>query len=226
MSTIDGCRTLLERAPRSRNEYFKNFVTSMGETGLIAKEGKYHKSCRYDFMHETETKPSATGSSRDVHRKAFTSLQRTIQQEVLRNRKSLLISSLLSRYKEEYCSHGGDFNDVTSYTPQNLSRKIQNSFGDKICISLADVRRGNYVYNASLSQEQGKAQLYDDGREYEENEKLTWAALHLRSQIMQLPKSKTPNPATVQNLKECSPDIPKQVEHFFKTLLNGSTPTL
>ncbi|XP_068200383.1 uncharacterized protein [Palaemon carinicauda] len=226
VSTKDGCRTLFERAPRSKNEYFKNFIMSMmSEADLIAKEGKYHKSCRIDFMHETDIKQSNSGSSRDVHKKAYGSLYSTIQQQVVQNKRSLLISSLLNRYREEYCSNGGDFKDVASYTPQNLSRKIQGSFGDKICITLADARRGNYIYNASLSQEQGKAQLYDDAREYEENEKLTWAALHLWSQIMQLPKSKTSNPATVQNLKECSPDIPKQVDQFFRTLLTGIPPT-
>lgn len=225
VSTKDGCRTLVERAARSNNEYFKNLIMSMmSETDLIAKEGKYHKSCRVDFMHETDIKPSNSGSTRDVHKKAYQSLQGFIQQQVIQNKRSLLISSLLNRYREEYCSNGGDSGDVATYTPQNLSRKIQDTFGTKICITLADARRGNFIYNASLSPEQGKAQLYDDAKEYQENEKLTWAALHLRSQILQLPKSRTPDPATVQNLKECSPGIPKQVDQFFRTLLTGISP--
>lgn len=42
---------------------------------------------------------------------------------------------------------------------------------------------------------------------------------------MNMPKSKTPDPATVQNLKETAPEIPQQLDLFFKTLLGGLTPT-
>lgn len=42
---------------------------------------------------------------------------------------------------------------------------------------------------------------------------------------MQLPKTKTPDPATVQNLKESVPDIPQQLDLFFRTLLGGLTQT-
>ena len=59
-------------------------------------------------------------------------------------------------------------------------------------------------------------------KQYEEDSKLRWAALHLRSQIMQLPKTKTPNPATVQNLKVC----PSQLDLFFRNLLGGIAPTV
>ena len=48
------------------------------------------------------------------------------------------------------------------------------------------------------------------------------AALYLRSIIMQIPKSKTPNPTTMNNLKECAPKIPSQLKLFFRYLLNGT----
>ena len=40
---------------------------------------------------------------------------------------------------------------------------------------------------------------------------------------MQLPKSRTPHPATVQNLKECSSQIPEQLHVFFQYLLGGTS---
>ena len=42
---------------------------------------------------------------------------------------------------------------------------------------------------------------------------------------MHLSKTRTPNPATVQNLKECASEIPEQVDLFFRSLLGGITPT-
>ena len=38
---------------------------------------------------------------------------------------------------------------------------------------------------------------------------------------MQLPKTKTLDPATVQTLKECAPEIPEQLDLFFRSLLGG-----
>lgn len=52
VATVGGCDTLVERAPRSTNNHFKSLI--MGDVDLIAKEIKYHKSCRVQFMHETE----------------------------------------------------------------------------------------------------------------------------------------------------------------------------
>jgi len=108
---------------------------------------------------------------------------------------------------------------------QSDTRKIKEHLKEKVSINLADHRKGNFICSSTISQEDAKARLHEDSRQYEEDNKLRWAALHLRSMIMQLPKTKTPNPATVQNLKECSPEIPAQLDLFFRSLLGGITPT-
>ena len=41
---------------------------------------------------------------------------------------------------------------------------------------------------------------------------------------MQLSKTRTPIPATVQNVKECAAEIPEQVDLFFRNLLGGIAP--
>ncbi|KAK4318063.1 hypothetical protein Pmani_010910 [Petrolisthes manimaculis] len=87
------------------------------------------------------------------------------------------------------------------------------------------MRRGNYICKASFTDEQALAKLHDDFKEYEENAKIRYAALHLRSQIMKMPKTNTPDPTTVQNLKETALEIPQQLNLFFRTLLGGLTPT-
>ncbi|KAK3883784.1 hypothetical protein Pcinc_011909 [Petrolisthes cinctipes] len=60
------------------------------------------------------------------------------------------------------------------------------------------MRQGNYICKASLTDEQAIAKLHDDFKEYEENEKIRYSVFHLRSQIMKMPKTKTPDPTTVQ----------------------------
>lgn len=56
--------------------------------------------------------------------------------EVLSNKKSLLTTSLLNKYKAEYASNGGNLKDIFSYTSQNLLRKVQDKLADKVRIYL------------------------------------------------------------------------------------------
>lgn len=129
-------------------------------------------------------------------------------------------------YKEMSISDGGNKNEFESYSTQNFTRKLESQFGNKLQKKLLDQRRGNFIYSSSLSEDVATAHLYDDPKSYEEDQKLKCAALHLRSLIIQIPKTKTPNPATVQNLKECAPNIPSQLDMFFRTMLDGITTTL
>ena len=87
-------------------------------------------------------------------------------------------------------------------------------------------RKGNFIHSSDICIEEALSRLHEDAKRYEENSKLVWAAVHLRYQIMHLSKTKTPNPATVQNLKECASEIPEQVKIFFRSLLGGIAPTL
>ena len=53
--------------------------------------------------------------------------------------------------------------------------------------------------------------------------KRAFAANHLWSITMQMPMTKTPDPARVQNLKENAQTIPKQLDFLFRSHLGGSS---
>lgn len=221
ISTLDGCQTLADRAKFSRNERIKSLVRT--GVDLIAKEAEYHKSCRAAFYLETDNRCSETSkekSSTHCHRQAFSSLCAHIENEVIGQKRPHLTSSLLEYYKLEYTSNGGNVLDVEEYRVQNLQRKVCDHFGTRITVKTADVRRGNFIYSSTLTEEEARATL--NARKQEEDDKLKWAALHLRSLITAMPKSKTPNPTTVQNLKDSAPTIPEQLDKFFRSLLGGA----
>lgn len=209
VATVDGCQSLYQRVKSSKNERIKSLLRS--GIDLIAKEAEYHKSCRVQFMLEADAqdRPSEGSSSHSCHKKAFSSLLSYIQNEVIIKQRSVLISDLLDMYKVEYTSVGGDGSEVQNYTAQNLSRKVKDHLKEVI-IKLADHRKGNFIYSSTVTENDAMARLHEDSHRYEQDNKLRWAALHLRSQIMRLPKTKTPSPATVQNLKECAPEVPTQ----------------
>lgn len=148
------------------------------------------------------------------HKKAFTSLLSYIQNDVIGKQRSVLVRDLLAIYREEYISVGGDEVDVQTYTAQNLTRKLKDHLEGQVTVKLADHRKGNFIYSSVLTEQEAKSHLHDDAERYEQDNKLTLAALHLRSLIMQLPKTRTPDPTTVENLKECAPEIPAQLDLF------------
>jgi hypothetical protein len=47
-----------------------------------------------------------------------------------------------------------------------------------------------------MTDEDARANLSNDSERRKEDDKLRWAALHLRAQIMKMAKTKTPSPAT------------------------------
>ncbi len=225
ISTIEGCNTLAERAdsPKCKNERIKSLVRS--GVDLIAKEAEYHRSCRATFLKETDASDRPTTSTSTYHSRAFVSLCSDIQRDVMENKRSILVSTLLEMYKQRFLNVGGRTEDVSSYASQNLLRKLREKFRDRIGIKLADQRRGNFIFSSTISETDAKANLLKDAEYQQQDDKLIWAARHLRSQIMMLPKSRTPNPVTVQNLKDCAPDVPRQVQLFFETLLGGASPS-
>lgn len=219
VATVSGCQSLSKRAELSSNDRIKSLIRS--GVDLIAKEAEYHKSCRVQFDKQTVHEEATKSQSYNRHKQTFESLCKFVEDTVIGDTRSVLVSTLLDMYKVEYITAGGDKDEIESYSAQNLLRKLTDKYVQKICVTLLDQRRGNIIFSSVLTEEDARAKLSDDEDQYKEDEKIRWAALHLRSQILQLPKSKTPNPATVQNLKECSPQIPRQLELFFRCLLNG-----
>ena len=82
-------------------------------------------------------------------------------------------------YKKEFPAAGGEERAVQDYSAQNMMRKILDRFNHVIKIALVDQRKGNFIYSSSLTEIDARAHLKTDIKEYEENKKLRWVALHL-----------------------------------------------
>ena len=219
MATVAGCQSLNDRAERSNNDRVKALIHS--GVDLIAKEAEYHKSCRVQFDKETENKPKLSTAPRQYHNSAFISLCNFVQHEIIDNKRSMLVTSLLDIYRQEYIANGGLEAELVSYTCQALLRKISERFKEKISVTNLAKRTGNILHSSDLTEEDARNKLNDNEDTCKQDERIRWVALYLRSLITQLPTFKTPNPATVQNLKESAPKVPNQLDLFFRYLLNG-----
>jgi len=218
--TVDGCASIVSAASRSSNDRIKDLVRS--GIDLIAKEAKYHKSCRREFFKEvggTHSKNEDDVSNRQLHITTFGTISALIEKEMIEERKAMFATVLLDLYKAEYLSGGGNKDDIDCYTGQALMKKVKDRFGDRLTISMYDSRKGNFIFNSTLSEADARASFHD------EDEKslhaIRTAALHLRSVIQALPKSATPSMTSLETLKLCSPQLPEELVMFFKTLLCG-----
>ena len=117
-----------------------------------------------------------------------------------------------------YIGNGGT-ESIDSYTPQALTRKLLEKFKDSLCISLLDHRKGNVLYGSALSEDDAIASLHIE--EEKRQTIIRSAALHLRNEIQEMPKWRTPTPTSVETLKTCSPDLPDDLLLFSRTLLCG-----
>ena len=156
-----------------------------------------------------------------MHADTFNTIAALIETDLIGKCRAMLASSLCDLYKAEFLSGGGTADDIESFTAQALTNKIHSRFGEKIAISLLDQRKGNFLYNAAMTDVDARAHLHDDDEKFKQHNMIRTAAQHLRTVIQGIPKWKTPTPTSVETLKSCSPDLPEDVLLFYRTLLCG-----
>ncbi|KAG1660883.1 hypothetical protein GQR58_021828 [Nymphon striatum] len=184
---------------------------------------QYHKSCRRAYFKqckEAAPKPEAV-SSRQLHSEAFKTINDFINTEVIQNNKVMLVLSVQDLYEADYCSLGGREDDIAVYSIQALTRKLKDTFEDKILLSNYTKRQGNFLYSSSMSKVDARARFHGDEAKSKLQDMIRSTALHLRSLIHAIPKWKTPMPTSVHTLKTCSPELPQDLFLFYKTLMCG-----
>ena len=132
----------------------------------------------------------------------------------------MLASALFDLYKDQYLGNGENDDELLAYTAQKFVERLFRKFGAQLTITILDQRHGNLIYNSLLSAEDAKASFLDDYSGKEEDQ-IRAVTLLLRGNILQLPKTKTPHPTTIQILNDTAPQIPESLKLFFRTLLCG-----
>ena len=193
-------------------------ILAIGED-LIAKEVKYHHSCRRDYLREEsmERKPAEANTNRKIHNEAFEKISVFLQNEVINKQTPMMASAVLRMYKEEYTACGGAEEDIKGYSVQSLMLKIGNKFRN-IIVDKQSNKSGSFVFPSSMSPSDALAIVNRSNPRIEE---IRSAAMALRTEILAMPKYFTPTPTSVHILKENAPDIPPLVLLFFRTLFDG-----
>ena len=146
-------------------------TTKLADFDCIAKEVKYHHSCRRTYLRRAER--LAEGSKRSetskLHEDAYGTNGKYITSTLVDNKRAELLTSLHAQHMTILGS------DESTYPARSLSAKIVNTF--PCALQQTSNKTGVIIYNASLTEESGIRQACIAEHSIKES------ALHLGSLI-------------------------------------------
>ncbi len=159
-------------------------IVGLGED-LIAKEAKYHNTCRRNYVRQEEDEEDQT-SNRKKHNEAFQTLLNFLDGEIIKKKRPLWATTIFSLYKEEFLAFGGTHDNINKYSVQSLMTKVKGHLED-IVIDKGANKSGNVVLSSSMMSAEAFALLHESNNT---EEKIRHAAMALRTEIFAIPPSK------------------------------------
>lgn len=214
---LGGCETTsaaenIKEAATSLNDY--RMLSKIADLDLIAKEVKYHHSCKNKYIkqaqREQSQQPKEQSSRRNSHEVAFKELQNHINEKLVQVPGAETLKSLHLKYLQ----YLGD--EQSNYAAQSLQAKILDSF-PMLAIAKASNKQGSVVHNRILSHDDAIGIACCDGHKIRET------ALYLRSLIIETMNSQSslPSPLSAEVLASGQCKTPPQLLEFLTVLLCG-----
>lgn len=219
---LGGCETIsaaenIKEAAMILNDY--GMLAKIADLDLIAKEVKYHHSCKNKYLKQAQRDQSQQGkeqSSRtNSHIVAFQELQSHINEKLVQVPGAEALKSLHLKYLQ----YLGD--EQANYSAQSLQAKIRDSF-PMLKIAKASNKQGSVIHNQALSSEDAIGIAFCDGHKIKET------ALYLRSLILEAMRCQKslPNPLNPEALARGQGETPSQLLDFLTFLLCGGNGNL
>ena len=200
-------------------------LAEIGDVDFVAKEVKYHHSCRKLYLNKAmreqsaQDNPSDYSKDRILHTKAFSYLENYINVSVIQKGQAEFMTSIYSRYMSVFTDLGGDGD---SYTLQKLTQKILTHFNAEVKIEKCSNKVGTILCQKDMDTINAieSAKVYASSNDF----KVTETALLIRSAIQRLraTSNSLPYPVTPEALKAGQADPPEVLKHFFTVLFSGT----
>ena len=140
----------IREAAEAREDYELLGVLLSVNYDLIAKEGKYHKSCHASYVSKSTIKHKLDAATigENAFNEAFTRLVNIITPEI-ENGKAYDMNTILSMFKNELQKMG---NDGESYTKQKLKARLKSHYHDRLVFHQSPQQsKPEIVYSGSIS---------------------------------------------------------------------------
>ena len=191
-----------------------SMITKLAGVDVIAKEVKYHHSCRRTYLRRAErlAEDSKRSETSKLHEDAYGTLKMYITNTLVDNEGAELLTSLHARYMTFIGS------DESTYPARSLSAKIFNTFPCALKQTKTSNKTGIIIYNASLTEESAIRKACVDEHSIKES------ALHLRSLILgqMAIQSELHDPLTAAALAIGQSKPPQELLDFFQYLYSGT----
>ena len=207
----------------------RKLLTRIANVSFSSKEVKYHNVCRLQYIRnasklETNKVKDQTNCSdwhiaRISHNKSFDSLKEIIQKSVMDAKEVQFLNDLNNHFIAIFHENVGDGFSDKSHSVQKLEEKIKNAFSDSVAISKGRTRRGNIIYDASLSVEEilRKETLTST----KEDVKIKEVAFLTRKSILDCKHQPLPENITLEDVKKGEVETPEILENFLTYLIAG-----
>lgn len=176
---LGGCEVIssacgIKEAAITLNDY--KLLAKIADLDLIAKEVKYHHSCKNSYTKQAQRaksiKLTSVNEKSQSHTAAFDELKTFIQKHLVESPGAKPLTLL----HQMNISHLKD--DESTYTAQSLQEKVLKSF-PSLQVTKVSNTQGVVIYNEALSAGDAVSLAYYNGS------KIKKTALYLRSIIMQ-----------------------------------------
>ena len=189
-------------------------MAKIAEIDMIAKEIKYHHTCRRTYLNKAKAVTSKQNIDADnvsPHERAFSILKSHIEESLIEAEGAELLISLHSRYISKLPDEN------SSYPAASLRDKILQYFPEQLQQCKPSNRKGVIIYNNKLSEETViRRDLFDHSLIVE-------VAFYLRGRVKEAEKHQDlPETLTPDLLLKRQGDPPQELQTFFKVLYTGS----
>lgn len=193
-----------------------DMLAQIAGVDFIAKEIKYHHSCRKAYLNKAGTEHTQStpdpNSSFVLHQNAFETLKVHIVDNLIEAEGAELLTSLHATYLKIL----GD--DYSTYPASSLRDKILQEFPEQLSQCKRSNKKGIIIYNASLSEDTAtKRALFD-------SHSIIESAWYLRRLVKDIERQseELPDKLTADILSKGQGDPPEDLVTFFTVLYTGS----
>ena len=205
-----------------------DIIAKVEGVDLIAREAKYHESCRGKFIRpfshsakkDTESKDPLFGERRAAHDAAFLYLSRYVQKHIIGEGNVLRMTMLRDKYNAYMEENFPSFHN-RDYPTQRVKEKLTAHFGDRINFQQTKNNKSDLVFGSDLNAGEVIEVAFEAATS--ESRILKNAALILRNRIMgsQLQSSDLPWPPSANDFNSGFVQQPNELKQFLSFLITG-----
>ena len=192
---------------------------------FVAKEIKYHHSCRRDYTNRIRVLENSVVSlnktNADFKKQVLSHLKEYIRNTIIEKNSSEFVSSLLSRFKNSFEAAGGETNFLDTYTLQNFCSMLKKNFSNEELTIAAENTKKTLAYKTGLGLEEAYTCANLKSSEDRSSE-ISKCALLMRKKILNNNINPLEEPVTVAGIMEGEVKIPEGVKTFFRIMYTGS----